>query len=54
MEKAFAAAGAPGLHHGPVSVSRMEQIVYLGLAPLQAVTSAVTPRVTNSNGNVTD
>lgn len=41
------------LHHCPISLSRIEQIVYFGLAPLQAVTSAVTPRVTNSKGNVT-
>jgi len=32
----------------------MEQIVYFGLPLLQAVTSDVTPRVTNSNCNVTD
>lgn len=48
------AAGMRALHHCPVSLSRSEQIVYFGLAPLQAVTSAVTPRVTNSSGNVTD
>ena len=41
------------LHHCRISLSGIEQIVYFGLAPLGAVTSAVTPRVTNSKGNVT-
>lgn len=42
------------LHHCPISLSRMEQIVHSALAPLQAGTSAVIPGVTNSNGDVTD
>ena len=47
-------AGRWALHHCPISLSRTEQIVYFGFALLRAVTSAVTPRVTNSDGNVTD
>ena len=42
------------LHHCRVSLRRTEQIVYFGSALLQAVTSAVTPRMTHSNSNVAD
>ena len=42
------------LHHCRISLSRTEQIVYFGSALLQAVTSAVTPRMTHSNSNVAD
>lgn len=42
------------LHHCPISLSRREQIVYFGSALLQAVTSDVTPRVTNSDRSVTE
>lgn len=42
------------LHHCRISLSGIEQIVYFGLALLQAITSDATPRVTNSDGSVTD